>query len=144
MTKVSKYLISFFLSYAFVVSAYAQVTIYTPKNHLGWKGFDMDYVSFDDNNDYRKTSNEVFDKRMKTQVAILNSYHSDKLKFEQRLTDQLQAQCDFLADATKLIAVYSSRYPKLLQQPDAKTLFLKSREYLDNFKNHNSKCDVNG
>ncbi|MFV8194074.1 hypothetical protein [Acinetobacter soli] len=104
----------------------------------------MDYISFDDNNDYRKTSNEVFDKRMKTQVAILNSYHSDKLKFEQRLTDQLQAQCDFLADATRLIAVYLSRYPKLLQQPDAKTLFLKSREYLDNFKNHNSKCDVNG
>lgn len=88
MTKVSQYLISFFLSYAFVSSAYAQVTIYTPKNHLCWEGFDMDYVSFDDN---RKTSNEMFDKRMKTQVAILNSYHSDKLKFEQRLTDQLQA-----------------------------------------------------
>ncbi len=143
MTKVIKYLIFFslvcFCSFSICSSNY----IYTQKS-LGWEGFDMDYVSFDDNNDYRKTSNEVFDKRMKTQVAILNSYHSDKLKFEQRLTDQLQAQCDFLADATKLIAVYSSRYPKLLQQPDAKTLFLKSREYLDNFKNHNSKCDVNG
>ena len=137
MTKVGKYLISFFISFTLMSSVHAQTTIYTPKNDLGWEGFDMNYVAFDGDG---KSSNEVFNKRMKAQVAILNSYYSNKLKIKQRLPDQLQVQCDFLADASKLLAVYLNRYPKLLQQPDAKILFLQLREYLDNFKNYDSKC----
>jgi len=116
---------------------HAQITIYTPKNNLSWKGFDINYVAFDG---VEKSSNKVFDQRMKIQVNTLNSYYSNKLKAKQNLNDQLQVECDYISDATILLAVYLGRYPKLLQQPEAKTLFLQVNEYIDHFKANNSKC----
>lgn len=141
MIKFSKYLIGVLTCYIFINTGHAQVTIYTPKNDLGWQGFDIHYVAFDGDG---KTSNKEFDKRMKTQVNILNSYYSDKLKAKQNLNEQLQVECDYLTDAKNLLAVYLNRYPKLLQQPEAKILFYKSREYYDHFEENDSKCNTLG
>ena len=141
MIKISKYLIAVLTCYAFMNTGHAQITIYTPKNDLSYDGFDFHYVSFHEG---EKTSNKEFDKRMKTQVNILNSYYSDKLKAKQILNDQLQVECDYLADASILLAVYMTRYPKLLQQLEAKTLFLQGNKYIDHFKANKSKCDTLG
>lgn len=124
------------ISYKFTHAAQA---IYIPKNNLNWQFFDFHYVVFSDS---EKASREIFDQKMKKQVDIFTAHHEPRIKFAKNLQEKLQAECEYLADAQKLLAVYMQYYPKLLQQKDAKPIFFQSREYLDHFKTNNSKCET--
>lgn len=137
MIKISKYLFAILTCFTFMNTGHAQLTIYTPKGAFNEGGFNFDNVFFHEG---KKTSNKEFDKRMKAQVNTLNSYYSNKLNAKQNLSNQLQVECNYLADIGTLLAVYMSRYPKILQQPEAKALFLQSRKYHDHFAANNSKC----
>jgi len=136
MKKIILIIILSLMPYKF---SHAAQTIYTPKNDLNWQGFDLHYVVFSDG---EKASREIFDQRMKKQVDIFKARHEPRIKFSKTLQDKLQAECDYLADAQKLLAVYMQYYPKLLQQKDAKPIFFQSQEYLDHFKTNNSKCET--
>lgn len=136
MKKTILIIILSLISYKFT---HAAQTIYTSKNDLNWQVFDFHYVFFSDG---EKVSRKIFDQRMEKQVDIFKARHEPRIKFAKNLQDKLQAECDYLADAQKLLAVYMQYYPKLLQQKDAKPIFFQYREYLDHFKTNNSKCET--
>jgi len=136
---IKKTILTIILSLISYKFTHAAQIIYIPKNDLNWQGFDFHYVFFSEG---EKASKEIFDQRMKKQVDIFKAHHEPRIKFAKNLQDKLQAECDYLADAQKLLAVYMQYYPKLLQQKDAKPIFLQSREYLDHFKTNNSKCET--
>lgn len=117
---------------------YAQQKVYAQaKNTLGWNGLEIESVLFKDG---ERVSNNEFDKRMKTRVDQFKSLHESRIIAAKSKQERFQAECDYLADAKKILAVYLSLYPKLLQQPDAKPIFLQSREYLEHFKIENIQC----
>lgn len=138
MLKISKFITILVVFFSISNLAQAKQTLYFPKNDLGWEGFDIDYIAY--NKLGEKTSNSEFDRRIKAQIVKFKSHHEGRIETAKNLDDQLQAECDYSADAHKLLSVYLSRYPKLLQQPEAKPIFFQFLEYLDHFEVNNSKC----
>ncbi|EOR07577.1 hypothetical protein [Acinetobacter genomosp. 15BJ] len=107
------------------------------ENTLGWTGLEIEKVLFQNGG---KVDIREFDKRMKISVDKFKAFHESKISSAKSKEERFQAECDYLSDAKNILAIYLSLYPKLLQQPDAKPIFLQSREYLAHFEKNNIKC----